>query len=210
MNTSIDGFYARVALGFARKTDTNLIAFTRNVVALLTGNETYPSPMPTLAILVGSVNTFETAVHEALNGGKLLIAARNAARLELLALLRQLAAYVQANCGAELLALLTSGFEAVRAPSPVGLLPAPGNLRLSFTGLSGELLLRFDRVINAYNYSIQTSNSPDGPWEDQDLSTSVRVTVGGLTPGEVYWMRACANGSAGASEWGGPASSMAV
>ena len=55
------------------------------------------------------MNSFETAVHDALNGGRIVIATRNA----------------------------------VRAPSPVSPLDAPGNLRLSLTGLSGEFLLRF-------------------------------------------------------------------
>jgi hypothetical protein len=100
--------------------------------------------------------------------------------------------------------LLSSGFEPVRAPSPVGVLPAPENLRLSLTGISGELYLRFDRVANAANYSAQSAQSPDGPWQGQELSTSTRVTIKGLTPGKVYWVRAGANGSAG------PATVMAV
>jgi hypothetical protein len=101
-------------------------------------------------------------------------------------------------------------FEAIRTPSVVGVFPAPQNLRLEYTGMSGELLLKFDRVINANNYSVQTAASSEGPWEDQGLSTTVRVNIDGLTPGKVCWARVCANGSAGASEWGGPATAMAV
>ena len=205
-----NGFYARVALGFARKIDTDLIAFVRNVITQMTNNTQYPAPQPALTVVSASVDAFETAVHDAMDGGRIAIATRNAARAELLAFMRQLAAYVQASCGADLLALLGSGFDAVRAPSPVGVLPAPQNLRLSLSGTSGELLLRFDRVNNAANYSVQLAESAAGPWEDQDLSTSTRVTIDGLTPGKVYWARACANGSAGASEWGGPATAMAV
>jgi len=92
----------------------------------------------------------------------------------------------------------------------VGVLPAPENLRLSITGISGELFLRFDRVHNAANYSVQVATNPDGPWQEQALSTSTRVTIDGLTPGKVYWVRAAANGSAGSSGWGGPATAMAV
>jgi len=117
---------------------------------------------------------------------------------------------VQGSCNADLLALLSSGFEAVRAPSPVGVLPAPGNPRLSLTGKSGELMFKFDRVNNAANYSIQTADNPNGPWEGEDLSTATRVLIGDLTPGETLWARACANGSAGASEWSAPATAMAI
>jgi len=210
MNTSTNGYYARVALSFARKIDTDLIAFVRNVITLMTGNTKYPTPTPTLAALTTSVNDFETAVHDALDGGKIAIATRNAARVSLLAQMRQLAAYVQASCEADLLTLISSGFDAVRAPSPVATLPAPQNPRLGLTDKSGELLFRFDRVKNAYNYSVQTAPAATGPWEDEDLSTTTRVIIGGLTPGEVIWARACANGSAGASEWTAPTTAMAV
>ena len=156
------------------------------------------------------MNAFETAVHDALDGGKIAIATRNAARVKLLGLMRQLAAYVQANCNADLLALIGSGFDAVRAPSPVGALSAPKNPRLRLTGKSGELLFRFDREDNSVNYSVQTAPTATGPWTDEALSTASRVVIGGLTPGETPWARACANGSAGASEWSAPATAMAV
>jgi hypothetical protein len=208
MKTS--GTYPRVSLAFARKIDTDLIAFTRNVITLMTGNAQYPAPSPEMKVLDLAVNALETAVHGALDGGKIAIATRNAARAEMLSLLRQEAAYVTGNCNANLVLLLSSGFAPVKAPSPVGVLPAPENLRLSLSGISGELHLRFNRVPNAVNYSVQTAQNPDGPWEDQDLSTATRVTISGLTPGKVYWVRAQANGSAGPSGWGGPANAMAV
>ena len=210
MNTATNGYYARVALGFTQKVDAKLIVFVRNVVTMLTDNTQYPSPSPTLAAVTAAVNDFETKVHDALDGGKIAIATRNAARVELLALMRPLAAYVQTHCEADLLLLLTSGFTAVRAPSPVGTLPQPQNPRLSLTDKSGELQFKFERVKNANNYSIQTAPTANGPWEDEDLSSASRVIIGGLTPGEVIWARACANGSAGASEWTGPTSAMAL
>ena len=210
MNSATNGFYARVALSFARKVDTDLIAFVRNVISLMTGTSQYPTPTPSPAALTTSVNGFETAVHDALDGGKIIIATRNAARVELLAQMRQLAAYVQANCNADLLALIGSGFEAVRAPSPAGVLPAPRNPRLSITDKSGELMFRFDRVANAVNYSVQTAPAATGPWTDEALSTTLRVVIGGLTPGETLWARSCANGSAGASEWTAPTTAMAI
>lgn len=210
MNTEINGFYPRVSLGFARKIDTGLIAFARNVISMITGNSQYPTPRPTLVVLTSSVNTFETAVHDALDGGKIAIATRNAERATVLSLFRQLAAYVQINCDSDLVLLLSSGFNAVRAPSPVGVLPPPGNQRLRLNGMSGQLVLRFDRVINAANYSIQSATSPDGPWADRGLSSTTRVTLDGLTPGKVCWARARTNGSGGPSEWGGPAAAMAI
>ena len=210
MNTAINGYYARVAYSFTRKVDTDLIAFVRNVIALMTNNPQYPQPSPTLAVLTASVDAFDKAVQEAMDGGKISIAKRNAARLELVILTKQLAAYVPGHCGEDLSALLGSGFDAVRAPSSVGTLPAPTNPRLSLTDKSGELLFRFDRGKNTLNHSVQTAPTATGPWTDEALSTTTRVLIGGLSPGEILWARACANGSAGASEWSVPTTAMAL
>ena len=156
------------------------------------------------------MNNFETAVHDALDGGKILIATHNVARVEVLALMRQLAAYVQASLQCGPAGLLGSGFEAVRAPSPAGALPAPQNPRLSLTDKSGELMLKFDRVTNGVSYSVQTLPAATGPWGDEVLSTGSRVEIGGLMPDETPWARACANGSADASEWSAPTTAMAL
>ena len=164
MNTAINGFYPRVSLGFARKIDTGLIAFVRNILTLLAGlGSQYPTPSPSLATITTAVNAFETKVHDALNGGKIEIGARNAARNELLSLLRQLAAYVQGQCGADVQNIIETGFEAVRAPSPVGTLPAPANLRLVLNGESGQLLFKFDRVNNVLNYSFKAGRAQTAP-----------------------------------------------
>lgn len=209
-STIVSGFFPRVSLGFARKIDTDLIVFVRNIVTLMTGSAKYPTPSPTLATITTSVDAFEVAVQEALEGGKLAVAARNAARVELLSLVRQLAAYVQGHCDADLVNIFESGFNAVRAPAPIGQLPAPANVRLVMTGLSGQLSLRFDRVDNAANYSIQSATSADGPWEDKGLSPNTRVMFDGLTPGKMYWGRVRANGTAGPSDWSSPATAMAL
>lgn len=157
-----------------------------------------------------AIDTFEIAVLEALDGGKIGIAVRNAARAELLSLLRQLAAYVQGHCGADLVNLLGSGFDPVKAPTPVGVLPAPQNPRLGLTGKSGQLLFRFVRLTNAVNYSVQISNQPEGPWNDRGLSSKAKVLLDGLTPGDVYWARARANGSAGSGDWSKQATAMVI
>ena len=210
MNTSINGYYPRVLLSFTRKLDTDLIAFVRNVVTLTTGNAQYPAPKPTLAEVTTSVDAFEEAVHTALDGGKIAIAARNAARQALLGVMRQLAAYVQGNCDADLLALISSGFDAVRAPSPATVPTAPQNPRLSLTDKSGELLFRFERGDNVQNFSIQSAATANGPWKDEGLSSSARYLFEGLKPGETTWARSCANGSSGSSEWSTPTTAMAV
>src|SRR5207249_3872789 len=106
--------------------------------------------------------------------------------------------------------LTSSGFDPWRAPSPSGTLPPPENPRLSANGMSGELVLRFKRVKNASNYTVQTSENSDGPWLAGEVSNTCTVTIADLTPGQVCWVRVCANGAAGQSPWAGPVGSMVM
>src|SRR5436853_527263 len=86
----------RVLYDFVRLGDARLITFVRNMITLLGGlTVQFKTPQPPLPVLTDSVNSFEVAVQEAMNGGKIEIGARNAARAELLSLVRQEAAYVQ-------------------------------------------------------------------------------------------------------------------
>ena len=80
MNNTTNGFYARVALGSARKVDADLIAFVLNVITLMTGNAQYPSPTPSLDAVTVPVKVFEKAVHDALDGGKIIIASAGGVR----------------------------------------------------------------------------------------------------------------------------------
>lgn len=202
--------YIRVALIFMMMLNLELIAFVRNVLSQLKANPAYTDPNPPLATVATAVDTFETAVQEAVDGGQIAIARRNAARAEVLALTRQLASYVNGHCNNDLVTLLSSGFTAVKPRTPSYVPIVPGNQRLEQTAISGELLLKFDRISNAVNYSVELATSPDGPWESRGLSTTSRVKLGSLTAGKVYWARARANGAAGSSDFGGPATAMSL
>jgi hypothetical protein len=212
MNTETDGFYARVSLGFSGLSNSALITFVRHVIAMMGKNTSgkYKTPSPDLGVVTTAVDTFAVAVQEALDRGKLAIVARNAKRAELVALMKQLAAYVQNNCGDDLGTLLSSGFDAVRSRSPVAPVQAPADVALSRNGHSGQLHLRYRKVRNAANYSVQIATKAEGPWTDQPLSSGTRVTIRNVTPGTIYWARVAANGAAGPSDWVGSASVMAV
>lgn len=178
----------------------------------MTGNQKFqtPPPSPALAVVANAVTDLEVKAQAALNGGRVEMAARNAAQANVLSLGRQLGNYVESQANGDLEVLLGSGFEAVRAPSPSVVPAAPANPILAYTGVSGELLFRFTGDYNVRNFSVQYGENADGPWIDYGLSTSSRVSLDGLTAGKIYWARACANGAAGTSDWCTPTSVMAV
>ncbi len=118
---------------------------------------------------------------------------------------------VQGQSNGDLQTILSAGFEAVRAPSPVGPVNTPENLTLTQGTMSGQLKVHLRRNgSNITSFSLQHGESPTGPWIDNLPFTTTRTTIDDLTPGTMYWVRARANGAGGVSEWTPPSCAMAL
>jgi hypothetical protein len=192
--------------------DQQLIGRTEGILLGMTDNASYPAPTPTLAVLTTAKDEFATAVANALDGGKTLTAIKNAKREILVALLRQLASYLQAACNGDLTALMSSGFP-IQKPQrqPIGTLPAPTSLTVTFGPRTGELQATASPVVGAviYSWRVSTAAAPNEIVQTVQ-TTAARNVFTGLTPGVVYNIQANAVGTAGPSNWSGPARLMAV
>ncbi|HSU85536.1 MAG TPA: fibronectin type III domain-containing protein [Chthoniobacterales bacterium] len=210
MSSIINGSFVLVSRAFGRYSVDHLIMFLRNAIAMVTGNVPFTGITPTPVSMTATVDDLAAKALLAMNGGRVEFAGRRAAQLATLTAARQWANFIEANCDGSLETLLSSGFEARKAPTPKVLPAVPGNVRLSYTDFTGELLLRFRGGRNDRNFSVQYAVSPDGPWTDVPLSSSTRVVISGLTAGTKYWVRVKANAAAGSSEWTAPTCKMAV
>jgi hypothetical protein len=191
--------------------DPLLVTDTQTILTSLTGNASYPTPSPTLAAVTTALTDFITALADAARGGTALTAIKTSKRTVLVAILRDLATYVQVTCNGDLTVLLTSGFP-IQKPqrNRIGVLPAPGNLKVSLGPLSGQLKAVVPPVFGAsvYNWKLTAGNAPAVVQSAQ--TTGGRTTFTGLTPGVVYVAQVNAVGAAGPSDWSQPVSQMAV
>ncbi len=201
----------RVSLAFVHRGIAVLLAFARNVVAQMTANPNFATPVPALATVTTAIDALQAANEAASEGSHEAILDRRAKKASLIALLRQLAAYVATEANGSRMAILSSGFHTTKIPAPVGPLPTPDNLRLSQTNQSGQLLLRMNRVYGVTaGYTVQTAEAEEGPYSDYVTSSKTHVLIEGLTPAKTYWVRACANGAEGPSGWSNAAKAIAV
>ncbi len=192
--------------------DAELLARVTAISTALDGNASYPTPAPTLAVLNAATTAFATAMAEAAGGGASLTAAKNERRAALVTLVRELASYVQVACKGDLAVLLTSGFPHQKPErQPVGELPPPANLQVKLGARSGQLTTKVDPVQGAsiYNWRVTQSSSPDNAVQTRQ-TTAARHTFTGLTPGVIYSVEVNAFGTAGPSNWAGPAKQMVV
>ena len=200
----------RTSLAFTRLSDAPLNSFAENTVVKMNGNPTFPAPAVALAAITTAQLAFSNASNAAMQGGKQATAAKNAAREALISLLRQNAAYVQSVAGEDLVALLSSGFEAVSNTRTRIMLPAPVVERVE-NPQSTKLGLRLTPVPTARAYEVRISYGTNG-WEAAGVFTYSRpILIEHLTPGTTYTMQARAiGGTTGYSDWSDPVSHMAM
>ena len=142
----------------------------------------------------------------AAQGGPADTADKNSKRDTLIGLLRQLAGYVQENCGNDLATLLASGSDAVRTNRTRTALTAPSITDI-LNGNTGQLLLRVTAIANARCYEVRHAaigqGGAPGPWQNGGLFTSSRsITIGSLTPGTSYTFQVRAIGGTPATRTG--------
>lgn len=87
------------------------------------------------------------------------------------------------------------------ASSPIGPLPAPGNLRVALGDKPGEDDLIWDPINGAMVYIVQYSTTANGPWLQGYMGTMSKCTIAGLTSGDEYFFQACGVGAAGQGPW---------
>ena len=207
----MNGFFALVSRAFGRYNAAHLVTFFQNIINLVTGNVPFAGIKPTPAEAQTALDDLKAKNEAAMNGGKLEKMAEAEARLSFLVIGRQWANYVESNCGGVISVLLSSGFEARKAPTPPTTPETPADLRVNYTDTTGRLRVLFKGKRSNRNYALQYSESADGPWIDLPLSSSTRVDVNGLTPGKTYWFRVQAIGVKGmSSDWSSPISKMAI
>lgn len=192
--------------------DAQLVTDAQTILQAMGDNTAiYATPSPTLAVVTTALNKFINAIAAAADGGIALTAAKNAARGELTALLRNLASYVAVACKGSMENLLLSGFPPQKSNRiPVGVLPAPANLVVNLGARSGELNAKASPVNGAAIYNWKLTASTQGAPVQTRQTTSASTVFANLTPGTVYTVELNAVGTAGPSDWSQPASQMVV
>ncbi len=207
----------RVLLGFADASDHEIEETAGHVMDNLyvqPGSIYYPNPPVALGAVQEALVAFTASIAAQRDGGKTATAFKNEKRDVLVALLQQLALYVQgkvqANANYGLAELLASGFDAVSTSRAQQPLAQPGILDI-LNSASTQLTLRVTPVANARMYEVQRQVI-GGAWESAGGYKSTRgMVVTGLTPGVMYAFQVRAvGGSTGYSPWSDTVSHMSL
>jgi len=202
-----------VKLGTSGLSPADLVVKSRNHVTMMTGSTIYLTPTPALATITAACDRLDAANQEVFfNGGKSAYDERDEADVELRALIKELAGYVQAVSKGDKPKIRDgAGFDVVEQGQPIGELDPPKALGTRLTRMSGRVALDWDRVYGAKSYQvfISTTNNPFN-WQMTAVTTKSRLDVDSLEPGTFYWFAVAAVGAAGESSKSDPAHAAAA
>lgn len=195
--------YYYVKLGLNRVTAFVLAAKANNMVAKMTGNPAYATPVPALADVTAASNVLTAAIDaHVLNPGPREKAARDQAFDNLKGLVIDLGGYVQAASNGKRDLIESAGCEVRKSAAPVGELAAPGKVQAYATALKGRVDVRWGGVRGRLLYNLYSCigdpNNEDN-WSLQLQTSKNRHSIEGLKSGDTYFFAIRAVGVAGIS-----------
>jgi hypothetical protein len=186
------------------KTDANLKQYSLTHITKMTGNASFPAPIPAAP----AFQTIHDAFSAALTASDLANAAalqattdKDAARAVLEEALMQRAKNIEGKPGLTEVQALSTGFGVKGTAAPVGPMPAPQNLTATGGDLAGTTDCVCDPVAGRHSYIAECASSATGPWTQVYVGKKSSFTAGGLVSGQLYYFRMKAVGAAGAGPW---------
>jgi hypothetical protein len=205
----------RIKLNLSRLSLIEKVAKGRQIVTALTGNSDFPTPTPALAGITTAINDVEAAyiaVQAIRQEAKTRTTDQNNKEDILDRLLMQLASYVEAVAGDDLVLIQSAGM-GVRGPAvSTGETPTqPANLAATAGDRDGEIDLTWEAIVGAKSYVVERSPDPitETSWTHAGVFTKSKATIAGLASGTRFWFRVAAVNANGQSGWSDPAVKIA-
>ena len=163
--------------------DVDLSIYSPTIVTGLTGNPSFISTNPAIAVLGTANAVLISAISAQTAGNKSSTSAVHQAAAEVKRILRAIASSVEYTGNNNETTILSSGFN-IKKPAVF-----EGK---TFKAKQGVLSGTVDLEVNSYGiaaYLWEMSTDPIGNWQQVEATTISKTTIMGLTPGTKYWFR---------------------
>jgi hypothetical protein len=165
-----------------------LVTYVQSIVTAMTGNPSFPSPVPPLATVSTAAAALHAAESTALARTKGMVAARNDRRTALVTLLQQLRGYIQTVADADFETAATviksAGIAVKKVPAP-----KPRTFVAEQGAISGSAKLVAASAGRRASYEWQYSTDGGKTWVIAPATLQAKTTVTGLTPGATVEFR---------------------
>jgi hypothetical protein len=196
---------AKVKLNLKDRSDSELLTFSQQHIAAMSGNPNFPSPLPAepdYQLLHDAFQEAQDGAGLAQQTAKEKTSLKDTARVALETGLTQRGGYVESTSAGDEAKILSSNLPVRETPAPVGELPAPVDFLATMGDKEGEIDLTWSRVRGAASYVIEQSpNVVPRVWTPEGVVPKSKATIGGCTPGAMSVFRVAAVGTAGQGPW---------
>jgi hypothetical protein len=181
---------------------------------MLASAATFTAPPISMVALATLISTYTAKLSARASNASADVFAFQVARAALEGGLHELGGYVNYTAKGDAAIVLLSGFPsytvgAGAAPGPSAIPAGPQNVKLGHGALSGSIIARFkpDRQ-NSFNVAQICTGDPsvEANWKPGSQGTGGKITITGLTPGTILWVRIATVGPGGQlGAWSDPA-----
>lgn len=185
-------------------TKAQLEAFVDDIMAASASKPELEDMTPSRTDLGAGLTAFKAAVTTEDNAKVALSSARVARRNKTKALrklVNEFAGAAEGVYAGDAASLTAIGLPLRASAQPVGILPAPANLRTYHGPLDDSIKARWNTVKGRTHFEMECATSPNGPFTRAYMGGETSCICPGLTPGTEYWFRVRAWGAAGPSPW---------
>ena len=205
----------KAIIDFGSYTAPELTPVAQTIHDQITANAaTFTSPPTTMVVLATLITTYAQKLAARASNASLDVLAFQTARAVLEGALHDLGIYVNLIAKGDAMIVEKSGFPsyttgggATPGPSPIP--GPPQDVKLRPGALSGSIIARFkpDRQ-NSFNVAQTCIGDPgvEANWKPASQGTGSKITISGLTPATVVWVRIATVGPGGQlGAWSDPA-----
>ena len=198
-----------ISLAFARLGDDPLADFALNIFNKMSGNAAFATPAITMPVLGAAQLLFRNSIPAIKDGGHPAALAKTAAREDLIAKLRVLAAYVENLPGITPAVAATSGFILRDASTHTPKMPAVPTIVKVFNVASTKLGVKIIGTPRVRFYEFRVTVEGKAPVPAGSFPSTLDIVLTDLVPGVIYAVQCRAGvGNKVFSEWSDPVSHM--
>jgi hypothetical protein len=182
-----------------------IISYAQSVLAAMTNNPNFPTPIPALTEVSAAITALQTAEAAALSRVKGAVVTRNDKKAALVALLQELRGYVQktadANADSSANIITSAGLPMKKTP-----VRKPRAFTAKQGAVSGSVEVIAVSAARRASYEWQYSTDGGKTWIEAPPSLQAKTTISGLPVASTVQFRFRSVVKAGPSDWSLPTS----